>query len=189
MQIILCDPMLATGGSAKAAIQVLVNEYNVNTKNIVFANMISCPEGIRAMEESYPDVKIVTACVDEYLNDDKYIVPGLGDYGDRFFNTMSLIHNEYLITEEEATRSSKRRKRGRNEILHELSSAPPHAKKFEGTKWNLTAAARYQQYVCKHPGCSIRTRNFCRCNPGHWMCKSCFPLHIMREVTSESGSD
>lgn len=87
MDIVLCDPMLATGGSAKAAIEVLVKEYNVETKKIVFANMISCPEGLKAMGDAYPEIKIVTACIDECLNNDKYIVPGLGDYGDRFFNT------------------------------------------------------------------------------------------------------
>ncbi len=88
MDILLCDPMLATGGSAKAAIDVLVKDYGVKTDRIVFANMISCPEGLKAMEDAYPEVKIVTACVDDCLNDEKYIVPGLGDYGDRFFNTV-----------------------------------------------------------------------------------------------------
>jgi uracil phosphoribosyltransferase len=88
MDIILCDPMLATGGSAKAAIEVLVKDYKVDTKRIVFANMITCPEGLKAMEEAYPEVKIVTACVDDCLNEEKYIIPGLGDYGDRFFNTV-----------------------------------------------------------------------------------------------------
>ena len=87
MDIILCDPMLATGGSAKAAIEVLVKEYNVKTTNIIFANMISCPEGLKALGETYPEIKIITACVDDCLNEDKYIVPGLGDYGDRFYNT------------------------------------------------------------------------------------------------------
>lgn len=88
MDILLCDPMLATGGSAKTAIEVLVREYDVNINRIVFANMICCPEGLQAMEEAYPEVKIVTASVDDCLNEEKYIVPGLGDYGDRFFNTM-----------------------------------------------------------------------------------------------------
>ena len=87
MDVFLCDPMLATGGSAKAAIEVLVKEYHVATNRIIFANMISCPEGLKALEESYPEVKIVTACVDDCLNYQKYIVPGLGDYGDRYFNT------------------------------------------------------------------------------------------------------
>jgi len=88
MNILLCDPMLATGGSAKAAIALLVETYGVKTHKIIFANMITCPEGIQAMKNAYPDIKIVTACIDENLNEDKYIVPGLGDYGDRFFNTI-----------------------------------------------------------------------------------------------------
>ena len=88
MDILLCDPMLATGGSAKAAIDVLVKDYGVQTNRIVFANMICCPEGLKAMEDAYPEIKIVTACVDDCLNEEKYIVPGLGDYGDRFFNTV-----------------------------------------------------------------------------------------------------
>lgn len=87
MHILLCDPMLATGGSAKMAIGTLVSEYNVKPSNIIFANMICAPEGLVAMEEAYPEIKIVTVAVDEKLNDDKFIVPGLGDYGDRFFNT------------------------------------------------------------------------------------------------------
>lgn len=85
--VLLCDPMLATGGSAITAIEVLVNQYHVPKNQIVFANMICSPEGLRAMEQKYPEVKIVTAIVDESLNDDKFIVPGLGDFGDRFYNS------------------------------------------------------------------------------------------------------
>ena len=85
--ILLCDPMLATGGSAKMAIEVLVTKYGIDPKDIIFANMICAPEGLRAMASAYPATKIVTACIDEKLNDDKFIVPGLGDYGDRFFGT------------------------------------------------------------------------------------------------------
>ena len=86
--VLLCDPMLATGGSAIKAIEVLVDDYYVDPARIIFANMICAPEGLRALAMKYPMVKIVTAVVDEYLNGDKYIVPGLGDYGDRFFNTV-----------------------------------------------------------------------------------------------------
>ena len=86
MHILLCDPMLATGGSALQAIKSLI-EHGVSPANIVFANMICAPEGLKVLAQSYPMIKIVTVCVDRYLNDDKYIVPGLGDYGDRFFNT------------------------------------------------------------------------------------------------------
>mmetsp|Transcript_3549 Transcript_3549/g.8474 ORF Transcript_3549/g.8474 Transcript_3549/m.8474 type:complete len:226 (-) Transcript_3549:187-864(-) len=86
--VLLCDPMLATGGSALTAIEVLVGEkYKVAPEKIIFANMICAPEGLKRMAEEYPQIKIVTAAIDECLNDDKFIVPGLGDYGDRFFNT------------------------------------------------------------------------------------------------------
>ncbi len=88
MYVLLCDPMLATGGSAIMALDVLTNDpYHVPPENIIFANMICAPEGLKAMADKYPQVMIVTAQVDECLNEDKYIVPGLGDYGDRFFNT------------------------------------------------------------------------------------------------------
>lgn len=86
--ILLCDPMLATGGSAIMALDVLVKQYKVDPSRIVFANMICAPEGLNAVAKAYPQIKIVTACIDEALNDEKYIVPGLGDYGDRFFNTI-----------------------------------------------------------------------------------------------------
>lgn len=85
--IILCDPMLATGGSATMAINVLINDYGIKQNQIIFMNVICCPEGLNALATTFPNVKIVTACIDECLNDEKFIVPGLGDYGDRFFNT------------------------------------------------------------------------------------------------------
>ena len=87
LYVLLCDPMLATGGSAVKALEVLVEQYAVDPKKIIFANMICAPEGLMRLGQAYPMVKIVTACIDEKLNDAKFIVPGLGDYGDRFFNT------------------------------------------------------------------------------------------------------
>lgn len=87
MYILLCDPMLATGGSAKMAVETLINTHKVDPAKIIFANMICAPEGLKAMADSYPQIKIVTVTIDECLNEDKYIVPGLGDYGDRYFNT------------------------------------------------------------------------------------------------------
>jgi uracil phosphoribosyltransferase len=87
MNILLCDPMLATGGSAIRAIRVLCEDYRVSPQEIIFANMICAPEGLKALAKAYPEVRTVTACIDEKLNEDKFIVPGLGDYGDRFFNT------------------------------------------------------------------------------------------------------
>jgi uracil phosphoribosyltransferase len=86
MYVLLCDPMLATGGSAVAAIQCLI-QHGVNPDKLILANMICAPEGLRILAKQYPMVKIVTASVDETLNEEKFIVPGLGDYGDRFFNT------------------------------------------------------------------------------------------------------
>lgn len=85
--VLLCDPMLATGGSAIMALDVLVVKYNIAPNRIIFANMICAPEGLRALADAYPRVKIVTACIDSHLNNARFIVPGLGDYGDRFFNT------------------------------------------------------------------------------------------------------
>lgn len=85
--VLLCDPMLATGGSANMALDVLTVKYKIPARNIIFANMICCPEGLKSLKESYPRVKIVTAMVDSHLNKQKFIVPGLGDYGDRYFNT------------------------------------------------------------------------------------------------------
>mmetsp|Transcript_4537 Transcript_4537/g.6889 ORF Transcript_4537/g.6889 Transcript_4537/m.6889 type:complete len:225 (+) Transcript_4537:83-757(+) len=88
MHVLLLDPMLATGGSACAALSTLIKEYDVAEENIVFANVISCPEGLEFVAQHYPRIKIVTCWIDDCLNEDKYIMPGLGDYGDRFFNTV-----------------------------------------------------------------------------------------------------
>ena len=76
-QVILADPMLATGGSAAMAIDVLI-KAGVKEENILFLNVVSCPEGISRLARDYPKVKIVTAAIDEKLNADKFIVPGLG---------------------------------------------------------------------------------------------------------------
>ncbi|XP_002158556.1 uracil phosphoribosyltransferase [Hydra vulgaris] len=84
--VILADPMLATGGSVKVAISVLI-EAGVSESNIMFINLICCPEGLRSLKDAYPNVKVVTCCIDKCLNEHKYIVPGLGDYGDRYYGT------------------------------------------------------------------------------------------------------
>lgn len=88
MHVILCDPMLATGGSSISALDILVGEYGVDPTRIVFANVICCPEGLDAVAKKYPTIKIVTCWIDSGMNNDKFIMPGLGDYGDRFFNTV-----------------------------------------------------------------------------------------------------
>ena len=83
-QVFVVDPMLATGGSAVAAIDFLKQH---GCKSIVMMNIISVPEGIEAVQKAHPDVEIYVAAVDEKLNEHAYIVPGLGDAGDRIFGT------------------------------------------------------------------------------------------------------
>ncbi|KAI8910295.1 uracil phosphoribosyltransferase-domain-containing protein [Gorgonomyces haynaldii] len=83
---LLLDPMLATGGSAIKAIQALV-EYGVPQEHIIFVNLICCPEGLENVLQAYPKLLIVTAEIDQNLDENKYIVPGLGDFGCRYFGT------------------------------------------------------------------------------------------------------
>ena len=83
-QVFVVDPMLATGGSAVAAIDFLKQH---GCKNIVMMNIIGAPEGVKAVQDAHPDVDIYLAALDEKLNDHAYIVPGLGDAGDRIFGT------------------------------------------------------------------------------------------------------
>jgi len=82
--IVVTDPMLATGGSAVAAIDFIKQHGG---KHIKFMCIIAAPEGLNALTEAHPDVQVYCAALDEKLNDDKYIVPGLGDCGDRIFGT------------------------------------------------------------------------------------------------------
>ncbi len=84
-QVFVVDPMLATGGSAVAAIDILKKKYGC--KSIVLMDILAAPEGIQAVTEAHPDVDIFVTAVDEKLNDHKYIIPGLGDAGDRIFGT------------------------------------------------------------------------------------------------------
>lgn len=83
-QVFVVDPMLATGGSASAAIS-FIKEYGC--KSITLMNIIAAPEGIEVVRRNHPDVDIFVAAVDEKLNENAYIVPGLGDAGDRIFGT------------------------------------------------------------------------------------------------------
>ena len=83
-EVFVVDPMLATGGSAVAAIQMLKNK---GVKNIHFLCIIAAPEGVEAMKNTHPDVDVYIGALDEKLNDHGYIVPGLGDAGDRIFGT------------------------------------------------------------------------------------------------------
>jgi uracil phosphoribosyltransferase len=82
--VIVVDPMLATGNSSAAAVALLKAS---GARNIRFLCLLAAPEGIKRMQEAHPDVPIVTAAVDSHLNDHGYIVPGLGDAGDRMFGT------------------------------------------------------------------------------------------------------
>lgn len=82
--IFVVDPMLATGGSAEAAIQMLKDK---GVRNIRFMCIIAAPEGVKRMQEAHPDVDLYIGALDEQLNDHGYIVPGLGDAGDRIFGT------------------------------------------------------------------------------------------------------
>ena len=83
-EVFVVDPMLATGGSSVAAIQMLKDK---GVKNIRFMCIIAAPEGVERMEKAHPDVDIYIGALDECLNEHKYIVPGLGDAGDRIFGT------------------------------------------------------------------------------------------------------
>ena len=83
-EVFVVDPMLATGGSSIAAIQMLKDK---GVKNIRFMCIIAAPEGLKAMQEAHPDVDIYVGALDEKLNEHGYIVPGLGDAGDRIFGT------------------------------------------------------------------------------------------------------
>ena len=81
---IMVDPMLATGGSAIAAVDLLKES---GAKNIKFMCLVAAPEGVIAFEKAHPDIEIFAAALDDKLNDEAYIVPGLGDAGDRLFGT------------------------------------------------------------------------------------------------------
>lgn len=83
-EVIILDSMLATGGSAMDAIELLKGK---GVKKIKFLSIIAAPEGIKRVEEAHPDVQIYCAHIDSHLNQNKYIVPGLGDAGDRIFGT------------------------------------------------------------------------------------------------------
>ena len=82
--VLMIDPMLATGGSAVAALEMLMR---AGARNIRLVCIVAAPEGVAAVEKAYPNVPIFTPVVDERLNDHKFIVPGLGDFGDRLYGT------------------------------------------------------------------------------------------------------
>ncbi len=83
-EVIILDLMLATGVSAIKTVEIC---KNAGAKNVKFMCVLTCPEGIKALHEAHPDVQIICGAIDEGLNDDLYIVPGIGDGGDRLFGT------------------------------------------------------------------------------------------------------
>ena len=87
LRIFILDPMLATGNSSLEAIKLFANK-KIRPENITLITLLSAPEGIKKIQHAFCDVKIYTACVDEKLNEKGYIIPGLGDAGDRIFNTL-----------------------------------------------------------------------------------------------------
>ena len=83
-EVFVVDPMLATGGSAVAAIQMLKDK---GVQNIHFMCIIAAPEGLKVLTDAHPDVDVIVGALDDHLNEKNYIVPGLGDAGDRIFGT------------------------------------------------------------------------------------------------------
>lgn len=83
-RVLVIDPMLATGGSFDDTVTLLKEK---GAKNITIVSIVSAPEGVTRMQKRHPDVQIVTAAIDDHLDDRKFIVPGLGDFGDRYFGT------------------------------------------------------------------------------------------------------
>ena len=92
--VIVCDPMLATGGSAIQAVDFLKDK---GCKNIKFMCIIAAPEGLDALRTAHPDIDIYVGNLDEKLNEDAYIVPGLGDAGDRIFGTKSVSYTHLTL--------------------------------------------------------------------------------------------
>lgn len=83
--VIVVDPMLATGGSTAAALKILKDS---GARKIIFVNIIAAPEGIKKIVDAHPEIPVYTAAIDDHLNENCYIVPGLGDAGDRIFDTL-----------------------------------------------------------------------------------------------------
>eukprot|EP01098_Paradermamoeba_levis_P008361 TRINITY_DN346_c0_g1_i4.p1 TRINITY_DN346_c0_g1~~TRINITY_DN346_c0_g1_i4.p1 ORF type:complete len:136 (-),score=50.52 TRINITY_DN346_c0_g1_i4:64-471(-) len=91
--VLLLDPMLATGGSVLKALQVLI-DHGVKEEKIVFLNLIAAPEGIKTLCAKFPKVVVVTTEIDDGLNDKKFILPGIGDFGDRYYGTDNLTKDD-----------------------------------------------------------------------------------------------
>ncbi|KAA1158244.1 uracil phosphoribosyltransferase [Pseudoalteromonas fuliginea] len=85
-RVLIFEPMLATGGSAICAIQVLI-DAGVLEENIIFVNLLCSPEGIQKVTQQFKKIQIVTSSIEEYLNGNAFMIPGIGDFGDRYFGT------------------------------------------------------------------------------------------------------
>lgn len=92
-QVLLLDPMLATGGTAIEAISTLCAQ-GVPPKNIVFVTILSVANGLNALHKAFPEVRVVTSSIEEKLTDDAFMVPGIGDFGDRYFGTYDIPKKE-----------------------------------------------------------------------------------------------
>lgn len=88
-QVLLLDPMLATGGTAVEAISTL-QTYGVEPKNIVFVTLLSVANGLNKVYAAFPEVRVVTSSIEEELNSNAYMLPGIGDFGDRYFGTYTI---------------------------------------------------------------------------------------------------
>jgi len=84
--VLLVDPMVGTAGSMLCATDKLI-DHGVKPANILFVNLFSCEEGIGKIQARHPDIKIITLAIDDYMNSHKYLIPGVGDFGDRYYGT------------------------------------------------------------------------------------------------------
>jgi hypothetical protein len=98
----------------------------------------------------------------------------------------ALIYNEHMATDEDLFTPRKSSKRIRATLEHNNTTAPTHAKYFDGAQWNLDAKDPYQKYACKSPGCTARVRTYCSCSIGHWRCYDCYVTHRI-EIDREEG--
>ena len=98
-----------------------------------------------------------------------------------------LINNrEYMEEIKRHNDNQKRAKRG--QLEHELCLAPPHAKIFVANRWDCTAKAWYQQYVCRGIGCKKQVRTYCCCSPTQWMCRACFQEHVVQQAIANRNN-
>lgn len=108
---------------------------------------------------------------------------------------LSLIHNEFIVKYKNGSNSAYKcgPKRQRidptTQVDHRLLSVHPHAKKFLTKKWDLSSKSAYQQFTCRMTKCTHKTRYYCACNVGHWMCKDCHPIHVSLATTNDIEID